>query len=151
MGSTRKYDTRILVAVDVSGSISTNELRRFYGVINSAFRFGFESVDVIQFDCGIKVVQQLKKVVKSTCAVGRGGTSFQEPIEYAHEHNYDGLVMMTDGFAPPPSIPKDFRLRILWVCPNIECYRSNEEWMRSYGRVCVMHRLRTSSKPRVQG
>ncbi|MBE6231749.1 MAG: hypothetical protein E7117_05185 [Bacteroidales bacterium] len=138
MGSTRKFDSRILVAVDVSGSISTYELRRFYGVINSAFRYGFESVDVIQFDCGIKVVQQLKKVVRSTCVVGRGGTSFQEPIEYAHEHSYDGLVMLTDGFAPPPTVPKNFRPRILWVCPNIECYRSNEEWMRCYGRVCVM-------------
>lgn len=138
MGSTRKFDSRILVAVDVSGSISTYELRRFYGVINSAFRYGFESVDVIQFDCGIKVVQQLKKVIRSTCVVGRGGTSFQEPIEYAHEHSYDGLVMLTDGFAPPPTVPKNFRPRILWVCPNIECYRSNEEWMRCYGRVCVM-------------
>ncbi|MBQ7812061.1 MAG: hypothetical protein IJ394_05860 [Bacteroidales bacterium] len=139
MGSTRKFDSRILVAVDVSGSISTNELRRFYGVINSAFRYGFESVDVIQFDWGIKVVQQLKKVIKSTCVVGRGGTSFQEPIDYAHEHNYDGLVMMTDGCAPPPTLPRNFRTRILWVCPNNECNRINGGWMRQCGRVCVMN------------
>jgi predicted metal-dependent peptidase len=36
MGSVRRFDTKLLVAVDVSGSISTESLKYFYGVINSA-------------------------------------------------------------------------------------------------------------------
>ena len=64
MGSIRRFDTRLLIAVDVSGSISSESLSYFYGVINSAFRYGFESIDVIQFDCGITKVQNLKKQMK---------------------------------------------------------------------------------------
>ena len=138
MGSIRRFDTKMLVAVDVSGSISTKSLKYFYGVINSAFRYGFESIDVIQFDCGVKVVHSLKKVVKDVAVLGRGGTSFQEPIEYAHENGYDGLIILTDGYAPAPRIPEGFKTRILWVCENEECLEHHKSWMEESGRTCVM-------------
>ena len=105
MGSIRRFDTKLLVAVDVSGSISSSDLAYFFGVINSAFRYGFTAVDVIQFDAGVQVVQTLKKVIRDVTVLGRGGTSFQEPIEYAHENGYDGLVILTDGYAPEPVLP----------------------------------------------
>lgn len=138
MGSIRRFDTKMLVAVDVSGSISTKSLKYFYGVINSAFRYGFESIDVIQFDCGVKVVHSLKKVVKDVAVLGRGGTSFQEPIEYAHENGYDGLIILTDGYAPAPRIPDGFKTRILWVCENEDCLEQHKSWMEESGRTCVM-------------
>lgn len=138
MGSIRRFDTKMLVAVDVSGSISTKSLKYFYGVINSAFRYGFESIDVIQFDCGIKAVHSLKKVVKDVAVLGRGGTSFQEPIEYAHENGYDGLIILTDGYAPAPRIPDGFKTRILWVCENEDCLEQHKSWMEKSGRTCVM-------------
>ena len=138
MGSVRQFDTKLLVAVDVSGSISTESLKYFYGVINSAFRYGFESIDVIQFDCGVRAVHNLKKVIKDVAIVGRGGTSFQEPIDYAHENGYDGLVVLTDGFAPEPSLPKGFKTDILWVCENESCLNHHKNWMEKSGRTCVM-------------
>ena len=138
MGSIRRFDTKMLVAVDVSGSISTKSLKYFYGVINSAFRYGFESIDVIQFDCGVKVVHSLKKVVKDVAVLGRGGTSFQKPIEYAHENGYDGLIILTDGYAPAPRIPDGFKTRILWVCENEDCLEQHKSWMEKSGRTCVM-------------
>ena len=138
MGSVRRFDTKLLVAVDVSGSISTESLQYFYGVINSAFRYGFESIDVIQFDHGIRAVHNLKKVVKDVAILGRGGTSFQEPIDYAHENGYDGLVMLTDGYAPPPTIPDGFKTGLLWVCENQECLNHHKSWMEKSGRTCVM-------------
>lgn len=138
MGSIRRFDTKMLVAVDVSGSISTKSLKYFYGVINSAFRYGFESIDVIQFDCGVKLVHSLKKVVKDVAVLGRGGTSFQEPIEYAHENGYDGLIILTDGYAPAPRIPEGFKTRILWVCENEDCLEQHKSWMEKSGRTCVM-------------
>lgn len=138
MGSIRRFDTKMLVAVDVSGSISTKSLKYFYGVINSAFRYGFESIDVIQFDCGVKVVHSLKKVVKDVAVLGRGGTSFQEPIEYAHENGYDGLIILTDGYAPAPRIPDGFKTIILWVCENEDCLEQHKSWMEKSGRTCVM-------------
>ena len=138
MGSIRRFDTKLLVAVDVSGSITTESLRYFYGVINSAFKYGFESIDVIQFDCGIKLVQNLSKVVREVPVLGRGGTSFQEPIDYAHENGYDGLLMLTDGYAPEPQIPDGFKAGILWVCENEACLNHHRRWMEKSGRTCVM-------------
>ena len=138
MGSVRQFDTKLLVAVDVSGSISTESLKYFYGVINSAFRYGFQEIDVVQFDCGISSVCSLKKVVKQVGVFGRGGTSFQEPIDYAHEHGYDGLVFLTDGYAPEPRIPEGFKTGILWVCENQNCLDHHKNWMEKSGRTCVM-------------
>ena len=138
MGSIRRFDTKLLVAVDVSGSISSESLSYFYGVVNSAFKYGFESVDVIQFDAGVRVVQSLRKVVRETLAVGRGGTSFQEPIEYAHENGYDGLVILTDGYAPEPMIPDHMSCKIVWVCQDGNCYEQHHRWMEKSGRVCTM-------------
>lgn len=138
MGSVRRFDTRLLVAVDVSGSISTKSLEYFYGVINSAFRYGFESIDVIQFDCGVRAVHSLKKVIRDVAIIGRGGTSFQEPVDYAHENGYDGLVVLTDGDAPEPIIPQGFKTGILWVCENESCLNHHKSWMEKSGRTCVM-------------
>ena len=138
MGSVRRFDTKLLVAVDVSGSISTKSLEYFYGVINSAFKYGFESIDVIQFDCGVRAVHNLKKVIKDVAIVGRGGTSFQEPIDYAHENGYDGLVVLTDGYAPEPDIPDGFKTGILWVCENESCLSHHKHWMEKSGRTCIM-------------
>lgn len=138
MGSIRRFQTRLLVAVDVSGSISTESLRYFYGVINSAFRYGFESIDVIQFDCGVRAVHSLNKVIKDVTILGRGGTSFQEPIDYAHEGDYDGLVILTDGYASQPHIPDGFKTGILWVCENEHCLEQHRKWMEKSGRTCVM-------------
>jgi predicted metal-dependent peptidase len=138
MGSVRRFDTKLLIAVDVSGSISTESLQYFYGVINSAFRYGFKSIDVIQFDHGVRVVHNLKNVVKDVAILGRGGTSFQEPIDYAHENGYDGLVMLTDGYAPEPIMPEGFKTGLLWVCENERCLEAHKSWMEKSGRTCVM-------------
>mgnify|MGYP003329035336 CR=1 FL=1 len=138
MGSTRQFNTRLLVAVDVSGSISSSALSYFYGVINSAFRYGFEAIDVAQFNCSITQVQNLKKVMKNVTAVGRGGTSFQEPIDYANENGYDGLLILTDGYAPAPNLPDGMRCKIIWVCQDKSCYEANHAWMEKLGRVCTM-------------
>ena len=138
MGSIRRFDTRVLVAVDVSGSISSADLSYFYGVVNSAFRYGFTAVDVIQFDAGVRVVQSLKKVLRDVTVLGRGGTSFQEPIDYAHENGYDGLVILTDGYAPEPVIPDNMRCKIVWVCNDQESYEHSHRWMEKSGRVCTM-------------
>lgn len=138
MGSTREFDTKLLVAVDVSGSVTSQSLSYFYGVINNAFRYGFSSIDVIQFDCGVRVVQSLKNVMRDVAVVGRGGTSFQEPVDYAVEQEYDGLLILTDGYAPPPVIPDNCRTRIVWVCESEASYETHHDWMESTGRVCTI-------------
>ena len=107
-------------------------------LFTTAFRYGFSAVDVIQFDAGVQVVQTLKKAIRDVTVLGRGGTSFQEPIEYAHENGYDGLVILTDGYAPEPVIPDNMRCKIVWVCNDRENYENSHRWMEKSGRVCVM-------------
>ena len=136
MGSIRRFDTKVLVAVDVSGSISSSDLSYFYGVVNSAFRYA--AVDVIQFDAGVRVVQSLKKALQNVTILGRGGTSFQEPIDFAHENGYDGLVILTDGYAPQPVLPDNMRCKLVWVCNNRDSYETSHGWMEKTGRVCTM-------------
>ena len=138
MGSRRDFDTKLLVAVDVSGSISSQSLSYFYGVINSAFKYGFQAIDVVQFDCGVRVVQSLKKVIRDVTVVGRGGTSFQEPVDYAVENGYDGLLILTDGYAPQPDIPEGCKTKIVWVCEDRNAYERHHEWMEKIGRVTAI-------------
>lgn len=138
MGSIRRFNTRLLVAVDVSGSVSDKSVSDFYGVVNSAFRYGFESVDVLQFDHGVQSVVSLTKAVKDFAVCGRGGTSFQEPVDFAHANGYEGLVILTDGEASPPRIPEGMKTGILWVCVDRDSYDEHKDWMSRTGRVCMM-------------
>lgn len=138
MGSIRQFSTKVLVGVDVSGSITSRSLSYFFGVINSAFKYGFEAVDVVQFDCEIKTrILSLKKAMKGDIGVvGRGGTDFQDVIDLAHREGYDGLVILTDGYADEPDIPVGMRTRIIWVCEDKASYEEHHEWMEQSGRVC---------------
>ncbi len=138
MGSIREFDTKLLVAMDVSGSIESREISRFLGVINSSFRYGISRLDLIQFDTEITTVMTVRQALKSVSAVGRGGTEFQPAIDYAVANGYDGLIMLTDGFAPEPKVPHHRTLKITWVCTDEYSYRSNHEWMERTGRVCIM-------------
>jgi len=138
MGSVRQFTSRLLIALDVSGSISSDAISYFLGVVNSAFKYGITEIEVIQFETRVTASQTLKHAIKETIAVGRGGTDFQAPIDYAAERDFDGLVIVTDGEAPEPVIPAGFHTNILWVCESEFAYWKNEGWMRRSGRVCTM-------------
>ncbi len=140
MGSIREFDTKLLVAMDVSGSIESEDIEYFLGVINSSFRYGIQQLDVIQFDTQVTTVMTVKQALRSFSAVGRGGTDFQPAIDYAVANGYDGLIMLTDGFAAEPEVPRHRTLKIAWVCSNEYSYESNHEWMERTGRVCIMER-----------
>ncbi|MBO4416518.1 MAG: hypothetical protein J5801_00185 [Bacteroidales bacterium] len=138
MGSVRQFTSRLLIALDVSGSVTSDAISYFLGVVNSAFKYGITEIEVIQFETEVTTSQTLKHAIKDTIAVGRGGTDFQAPIDYAAERNYDGLVILTDGEAPAPEIPAGFKTNILWVCESEYAYEQHSSWMQKSGRVCTM-------------
>lgn len=119
MGSQHSYSTRLLVAVDVSGSVPDEDIRKFLAVINRFFKQGIESIEVIQFDSKITTEKplQLKQASNGIRVIGRGGTNFQPAIDFYYEHEeYDGLVFLTDGYAPVPTLPDDKRHKPLaWI------------------------------------
>lgn len=125
MGSKYALKSNLLVAVDVSGSISTKSLEYFYSIINRFFKYGIEKIDVIQFDYEItQDVESLKKAKKYIKVTGRGGTNFQPAVNYCLEKKiYDGLIYFTDGIAPFPDL-KGLKLEILWVINSYENYNN---------------------------
>lgn len=141
MGSRRDFTTRLLFAVDVSGSISTQDLIRGFSVINQFFKYGVMSVDVIQFDTEIKTEEPmtLKRARRNIEAFGRGGTDFTPVIEYINQHReYDGLVIFTDGIAPVPSVPKNRKTRILWLFNDQKRYDAMNMKLRHIGTAAFL-------------
>lgn len=140
MGSVRKFDTKLLVAVDVSGSITDKTLSHFYSVVNNFFKYGIQEIDCVQFDCELGEVKPIRKASRSVQIFGRGGTSFQPIFDYVAEHNiYDGLIILTDGGAPHPTMDDSIAASVLWVCEDEESYNRCKDWMQLYGRVCWMY------------
>lgn len=117
MGSKRDFTTELFVAIDVSGSVTNEGISQALSIINRFFKYGVENIDVIQFDYGLQGEKMtMKKALKDKFKVqGRGGTDFQAPIDLFLKDGYDGLIMITDGFAAVPEVPKVFRGNILWL------------------------------------
>ena len=121
MGSRRDFCTRLLVAIDVSGSVDNRQVSQALSIINRFFKYGVENLDVIMFDYGLVGEPMSMKAAAETLQIGgRGGTEFQAPIDYFATGQYDGLVIITDGYAPEPTLPGTTRGRILWMLYNDE-------------------------------
>ena len=136
MGSRYELSTNLLIAVDVSGSVSDKSLQFFFSVINRLFKYGIEKLDVLQFDAAIQgEPEPLKKARRTVKIMGRGGTSFQPAADYYCEHpEYDGLIYFTDGYAPPPVFNTKRPIDVLWVICSRQCYAENAEWIRKIKR-----------------
>jgi len=136
MGSQYAYSTRLLVAVDVSGSVPDEDIRKFLAVINRFFKQGIERIEVIEFDSKITTEKPilLKQASKSIHVTGRGGTNFQPAIDFYYEHEeYDGLVFLTDGFAARPVVPDNKRHKPLaWI---LTTNGGNEDNLKPFGPV----------------
>ncbi|MBO4731871.1 MAG: hypothetical protein J5597_03580 [Spirochaetaceae bacterium] len=131
MGSQFEPKTHLLVAVDVSGSIGSDDLQNFFSIINRFFSYGVEAIQVIAFDAEIKQEFELKKAAKSIEVVGRGGTDFQCAVDYYEAHSeYQGLIIFTDGYAEIPRIR--VCKQILWILTGKEEYDRAVPWIKDF-------------------
>jgi predicted metal-dependent peptidase len=107
-----KQKKHILVAVDTSGSVSTDELKEFFSEVHHMHKTGSD-ITVVQCDTAISDIRAYRQSNKIELH-GRGGTSFEPVIEYydANQKKYTCLIYFTDGEAPAPAKPKG---HILWV------------------------------------
>ena len=144
MGSRYEFTTRLLVAIDTSGSVGSNGLARYFRILTTFFKYGIQEIDVLMFDTMVQgklmTLTEAKKNKQTFEVKGRGGTNFQVPIDYVTAHpDYDGLIILTDGEAPVPKVPPLLRAKILWVIDNSEnFYKRHYEAFRKTGRVCWM-------------
>jgi predicted metal-dependent peptidase len=110
-GSKRDYTSKILVAIDTSGSVSDQELEYFLQELNGMI--SHVKVDLLQFDHEIKSdPKPFEKKAKRLGIVGRGGTNVDPVLRMADEKHYDGLIIMTDG-GFGIGVPKP-KCRVMW-------------------------------------
>lgn len=143
MGSRYEFTTRLLVAIDTSGSVGSDELGRYYRIITTFFKYGIQEIDVLMFDFDVQgepvTLKEAQKNKQTFEVKGRGGTNFQAPVNYVAEHpDYDGLIIMTDGYAPVPSVPAHLKTKLLWVIDNEPSYKQHYDALRKTGRVCLI-------------
>ncbi len=129
MGSQFEPKTHLLVAVDVSGSIQSEDLQNFFSIINRFFSYGVETIKVLAFDTEIKQEFELKKATRNIKITGRGGTDFQCAIDYYEQHpEYQGLIIFTDGYACVPKIR--LKKQILWILTGKQEYDDAYQWIK---------------------
>ena len=135
MGS--RYDSKanLLIAVDVSGSITDESIEHFYHCIKQFFFLKIiEKIDVIFFDVNVinKTPVELKRKMNLEEVRGKGGTNFQPVIDFFFEHkrNYDGLIFFTDGESDIPVIPKGCK-DILWILDSRQAWEKSKRWINS--------------------
>lgn len=135
MGSRHRLCSRLLCAVDVSGSITEEEIALAYSVINRLFQYGIEAIDVLQFDTRITgEVETLRRARQRVEVHGRGGTDFAPVLAYLDGHpEYDGMIIITDGDAARPPATRS-RAKVLWLFNHERTYERMRQNVAHVGR-----------------
>ena len=132
MGSRYERKADILIAVDVSGSITDESFNRFYHAIKNFFFLGIiENIDLIFFDVNLKNTAPVRftKNLNLNEITGRGGTNFQPPVDYFIENKsrYAGMIIFTDGEGEVPKLKVDSH--ILWILDSRLAYEKSRWWI----------------------
>lgn len=109
-----KKKATLLVALDTSMSISNKNLEEFSNELHYLYNMNIK-IDIIYFDT--RLYDRFSyKGEKKLSVKGRGGTSFDEPLQYFSEHlmEYNLFAMFTDGYANIPKLNFNPR-NLLWI------------------------------------
>ena len=114
--------SRLLVAVDTSGSIDQDTMTSFFTEIHSIWLSG-ASVTILECDAKIHKAYEYEGAPPESVN-GNGGTDFEPVFKWMEEQpKFDGLVYLTDGYAPDPETQPECRM--LWVIPE-HCNRGDK-------------------------
>ena len=98
---------KVVIGIDVSGSIDDKEYKKFVGEINNLAKSYGAEITIVTFDLEIKSEINIKKskdIDKLRIRKGYGGTSFQEFFEKYGKEKVK--VVFTDGWGDQDRIPK---------------------------------------------
>ena len=119
-GKRKKPHMKALIGIDVSGSISDDNIEEFLSEIKYLMADHGAEVEVAFFDTKItdkfllKNITDMKKITKAS---GRGGTSFEELFEYAEKEKAKEVIVFTDGCGDQDSMKKPPNwMRVWWIC-----------------------------------
>lgn len=111
-----KHKNNILVGIDTSGSVSTDELKEFTKELVHMHKTG-HVITVAQCDTNLNSVEVFNPK-KDLTIKGRGGTSFQPVIDHfnSNKSKYTALIYLTDGEC---SAPVNCPNNTLWVLSSV--------------------------------
>lgn len=105
--------SRIMVAIDTSGSVCNESLAEFFAEVHNIWK---NEVEIRIVECDASIPENGiwdYKGVPPTTVTGRGGTDFNPPIIYANEeYKPDALIYFTDGEC---SVPVHCNCPIMWL------------------------------------
>jgi len=115
-GQLRSHKAKIVVALDISGSISDEEFNQAIQEVLSIVKNVNHEITIIECDSEIRRVYKIKSVkdIKDRMNI-RGSTKFTPVFEYANNKKINLLVYFTDGKGEDKllSTPKGYKT--LWV------------------------------------
>ena len=115
-GTRIRKQSKILVALDTSGSINSEDLDLFFREIDHIWKQKAE-IQIVECDTNIRRKYKYKGIVPNLVK-GRGNTDFNEPIYFANDfYKPDFIVYLTDGFATKPRI-KSSKPMLWLISPN---------------------------------
>lgn len=133
MGSRYERKANVLVAVDVSGSITDESFSNFVSAVKNFFFLGIiEKLELIFFDVNLKNTKPVpfSKNISLDKIKGRGGTDFQPVIDFfcTHQSCYSGMIIFTDGEGNIPNVCGKGK-NILWILDSRLNYEKSRHWI----------------------
>lgn len=110
-GKKVQRQAKIAIAIDQSGSVSNDMLTKFFNELNNLSKLAEFTVIPFDHDVNPDLVYVWKKGThKKKERVLTGGTCFNAPTDYVNEHGFDGMIVLTDLYAPKPKRCKAQRM-----------------------------------------
>lgn len=115
-GELRNHKAEIIVAIDISGSISDEEFKQAVKEVLSIVKNYNHEITIVECDKEVKNAYKVKNIydIKDRCSSG-GGTRFTPVFEYANNKNSNLLVYFTDGKGEDRLQVKPRGYKVLWV------------------------------------
>lgn len=115
-GELRSHKAKIVLALDISGSISDEEFMQAMKEVLSIVKNYSHELTILECDDEIRREYPIKsmKDIKERTRTG-GGTSFSPVFEYANAHEINLLIYFTDGKGEEKLKVKPHGYKILWI------------------------------------
>jgi predicted metal-dependent peptidase len=125
-GMKRIESPKVLIGIDHSGSVSDSMVAQFEEEIRSILAALSDRTEVAYFDTKIHKTEKLRNCNgRDVTRRASGGTDFSCIMKYAEEVKPDVLVILTDGEASMPKVPR---------CSLIWCIIGNSPDSHLHGR-----------------
>ena len=127
-GKKVQRQAKIAIAIDQSGSVDNGMLSAFFSELNSLAKLA--EFTVIPFDHAVdesKIYTWKKGESRKTERVLTGGTDFNAPTEWVNNNSFDGMIVLTDMYAPKPKRCNAQRMRMTTLeCAANPYFQTNE-------------------------